>query len=162
MLAFVAALVVFAGAIEPPTLDELIEAADVEDRRRIDRALIFIDSRIEDVLALEEELARKMELLEPSFSATAIVFQLAFVARTATRLSAELQETSLFASLSIDLEAMASIVDRPPIPIPSAELTRTRRCSTLGEDVAFIDLAVLEERSHLERARALGCAWGER
>lgn len=162
MLVLVSALALLTGAIEPPTLDELIETADVEDRRRIDRALISIDSRIEDILALEEELGRKAELLEPSFSATAIVFQLTVAARNTVAAGSERQDASLFASLSIDLEAIASIVEGPPIPIPSSELTRARHCSALGEDLEWIDLTALQERAHLERARALGCAWSDR
>jgi hypothetical protein len=67
-----------AASVDPPTLDELLEDADVEDRRRIERAIFSIDRSIEEIIALEDQLARKIQLLHPESVRDAIALDLGF------------------------------------------------------------------------------------
>lgn len=157
MLAF--ALSALAGAVDPPTLDELLEDADIEDRRRIERALFSVDASIEETLALEEKLARKLDLLAPIFPAKAIVFSIDVAILDHDSTGVKRAALAVFARLSIDFETFASITRSRPILIPAGERIRERRCSTLGVDTASIELSALAERSLRERARALGCPW---
>jgi hypothetical protein len=149
-------------ALDPPTLDELLEDADVEDRQRIERALFSVDYTIAETIALEEQLARKLQLLEPTFPANAIAIGVDVSIHDQQTLDAHRVELIFVATLSIDLEAIVGIDPGRPLPLPGAEHRRERRCVELGADLISIEISALEERALAERARALGCSWRSR
>lgn len=162
MLAFAFALATIAGAIDPPTLDELLEDADVEDRHRIEQAIFSADRSIAEIIALEDDLDRKIELLRPLSRDAALAFEIEVAAIARGDERSNDNELRIFATLSIDFEELVTADRRRPIPQPAAQLLRERRCLELGDQLSKIAVSIVQERALIERARALGCAWRSR
>lgn len=159
MFASSIALATLLCAVDPPTLDELLEDADLEDRQRIDRMIEEADGAVRELIALEEELEIKQTLLLPRSMRDAISVRVSFGRIEQDLVERIAVEHVVRAVFSIDFELFLEMGDDRALPKPGSASKRERRCAELGAELHFTQLSQLEERALRARARALGCDW---
>jgi hypothetical protein len=157
MFALSIALATLLSQVEAPTLDELLEEVELEDRQRIEVILRAADRSVAEILALEEELDRRYAQLRPLSMREAIVLRASAAHTERSSANGWGRALDVRIAFSLDLLLLFELSRDRSLPLPVSETRRRRRCDELGADLSTRVLSAVAQRALSERSVALGC-----